>query len=926
MYGKQYKYVQSMLRSTASSLIKDMLQESTPAMTTYMMQSSVIYLVVLRELELMIQVLQRGDNNEMNELMNCIELIQLFSSSIQPDLGNENRAILSNVLPKQLCALLFSGGNRSDFIEALSSNIRSSSLIWNDTTRNELFTFVVSETQYCEKWLNQLKQIPLDTFDFLVNASSSISLEYKSLKNELQTGGLYIYALVEQIHRSKSVIFEIDGVVIDELFEQVVVFSMENAEELTHILSSIRVLYRHCAKSYLSTDLRRHVRIICHLLGQNSSKYYLSALLKLFETLLLVTSSPSSLLERFLAHKGDSHLFGHVKRIQADFIGTDNSITPLDKTALISILSIICRLCAVIPRFTMKLLEDDDTYHSTIINSLLLKDLDVTDATLVFVEKWIESAKPFSLEFESRLYQTGIFEFLLYNLKVGCTRTMAIFLSVFESKQEGHESYLNRLLPSRITSLLYKPIRGWAYGDNIDHFCNIFNGKGSPFSLWSQRDALALHSNIDKLLLGYIRDFHSDARFTSSSTIIEYEQPENQVEINGFYVSQIAQMEDEDLVDISEPEVLLQQLIRYSCEHKMNQTILEAQIKLFRQISGDTRSIPSEVCKYPLFPQLLQDFVGFVTKVKGESVGQHKTKKGRKQKVSKEATEGDQQTENDTILLSELLATIFELPDDISRDNKLLFMLEHQGFSILSDQISDVLSHKCYSTLINMIRIMSSLSTVLSHMEISPAVMPSNVYSRLSVLFSSDMVSNNPELALWAITAETQLIQRRFSTEPISELTIRENASFFVRLLEVGILYRQFNSSGDEDGDLSQMKKSVCLTAIQLLQAVCVREQGDTLKQLVQRLLSKKVFDLFQSVPNPLRKRLNHDDVEEEPVMSLNNFFEFVRCDPRFASYVWNEKMRTLLQEFVTQFYAQNPSGNSFWEEFSLRFANESQQ
>ena len=147
-----------------------------------------------------------------------------------------------------------------------------------------------------------------------------------------------------------------------------------------------------------------------------------------------------------------------------------------------------------------------------------------------------------------------------------------------------------------------------------------------------------------------------------------------------------------------------------------------------------------------------------------------------------------------------------------------------------------------------------------------------------------------------------------------------------------------------------QMKKSVCLTAVQLLQAICHEEEHKTLKRFVKSVMSTPVFKLFQEVPNPFIKRSFNRDAggsggsggngsgstggatdqsdtsDGLPAMSLNHFFEFMRCDPRFASYLWSEKMRARVQELVTEFHAKNPTQEEFWSSFYQRFSNEPQK
>jgi hypothetical protein len=340
--------------------------------------------------------------------------------------------------------------------------------------------------------------------------------------------------------------------------------------------------------------------------------------------------------------------------------------------------------------------------------------------------------------------------------------------------------------------------------------------------------------------------------------------------------------------------------------------LLEAQAKLYQQFAFDSHS-STEVIKYQSYDFLLEKL------------------KEMYQKKSKNK-EQNQQIVRFFVTVTDLFATMFEQPDDQSRYNKLLFTFQHRGLYTLCETLLHPISSmkeksKSKPIMINLLRIFSALSSVLNEITIEPdeqPVIPSSFLSDITNLFTVKEISVDPEVALRATHCMHMFVKS--AHENYTEEYFYQNTRLILTLIEVAILYNDMDNNNEKSSD-TQTKRAVCFTAIETLLRLIQKSSTNILSELLERCLTKNVYDLFMKVSDSIQsKRSGNSAISSK--MSLQDFFTFVRSDAEHPLFIWNEGMRSELQQFINSWKDRKiDSPAQFWKEavqnFSFNSINE---
>jgi hypothetical protein len=369
------------------------------------------------------------------------------------DHNNANARLLSRLLPQSLYfALLRHMEDETPFTEFLH-DYDNPDLVWNETARNHLRNSIEEELiHYIRPFIRDIRERRINDVEwaYLVGRCRDFHIDYEDVLNEIIIRGKFVRFLCET-NDNQNVDYP---TLTDDLYDRLVC-------EDTNVKRVKLLRYLLAAMTRGRCTAVQHVRYLTKhlLLPAHFSYLFAVELLSLLRT--AVEHADMAL--QFINDDGIALVMYHLETIHHRYCLSED-VKEISQITLhiLSLLTTVCRLS----RARQIILSSRDYMHC-IVKSILISDTAVINAAGTLVRNLLESIGPMSLitsRFDtSKLFETGIFEFIVRQLRLGCSESIASLLKHYHNVQrfdrggdDQSSSYLSYFLPMQFVNLLEK--------------------------------------------------------------------------------------------------------------------------------------------------------------------------------------------------------------------------------------------------------------------------------------------------------------------------------------------------------------------------------------------------------------------------------------------------------------------------------------
>jgi hypothetical protein len=399
---------------------------------------------ILEQLLLLTQSTQTQDS----ELFS-LALLKVFIGD--PRENSANARFVSKLLPQSLYyALLRNMEYESSFAE-LRNDYNTADLVWNGAAREHFKQILEDElNSNIRPFSRELKERRISDVEwkYIVTRARELSIDYEDVLDEIYIRGKFIRHVLEGHEQ-----FDFASLT-DDLFERLI--TEENNENRALLLR------------YLLTAMTRgrctaieHVTYVTkYLLSPKHFSYtFAEEALMLLRT---VTENPDIALQ-FYTEEGLTYLMYHLESIHHKYcLSEEADNIPKIVLCMLQLLSVLIKH----PRISHTILASRN-FFQCIVKSILINDINVINATVVLLRTLLESVGPISILTAkvdtSKLFETGIFEFIVRQMRLGCSESTAAFLKFYHNIQrfdrggdDQSPSYLSYFLPMQFINILDK--------------------------------------------------------------------------------------------------------------------------------------------------------------------------------------------------------------------------------------------------------------------------------------------------------------------------------------------------------------------------------------------------------------------------------------------------------------------------------------
>lgn len=224
-----------------------------------------------------------------------------------------------------------------------------------------------------------------------------------------------------------------------------------------------------------------------------------------------------------------------------------------------------------------------------------------------------------------------------------------------------------------------------------------------------------------------------------------------------------------------------------------------------------------------------------------------------------------------------LLAIMFECPEEYSRHNKLLFVYKQKGLWhmcewLLHNNADRVLKKEYRQVVVNILRIMTTQSTIVTPTQETieeKGIIPDTYFADMSSFLSNQWMDEDASISQRAIDCIRHHVRSYIRG-------VHKSISAILAMLNVAVLYKDIES---------EAKSKVCMTAIDTLRTIAqVNSQNhtDTIISVLEKCLTHNIFVILVT---------NSKDNQ--------TFANFVRKTVRHPLYIWNDTTRSELEALV---------------------------
>lgn len=450
------------------------------------------------------------------------------------------------------------------------------------------------------------------------------------------------------------------------------------------------------------------------------------------------------------------------------------------------------------------------------------------------------------------IYKTGLFHFLMLQMKYGCNQILALLLRQYhhiQSDNQKSKSYLEYFLPTPLIALLERQDDKGA-----ELFCDAMNTNASnTFLIWSSEHREKMIAHVESELQPFfdmISKSDNVAFFEyKTPTAICYDDIEKELCIKNIYVKRFIEIPN---YDVSDPQEFLKGLIEaMSTEQSQDriELLISAQLTLYKKQKLTAKQEDSFV-QYP-----------------GYSV------------LSSLLYEDLQQVQKCHLIaarICELLACMFEHPDEVSLWNRSRFVSDHNGLNLMEHVVK--MANNEQNVTVSVLRILSSVAALKDMDQIIQKQAPSFITLICKLCLDTREIEADESKAEIAVRA-AHWLQRLVTTQNLQLLTTMLLESLF-SLIDVAVL---LDYGKTENMEHAKLQRTACQTCVQLLIHFKQSPQFDI---LLQRLLT-------QNMSNKLQVKSSNI------IETVEQFMKQVRSNYDMPSLIWNDKMRQELKDFI---------------------------
>ncbi|KAL0484967.1 hypothetical protein AKO1_003796 [Acrasis kona] len=773
-----------------------------------------------------------------------IALLSVFCGHLKVS-HNPNLKLLSNLLPHNLFLTLLDRIKTSNAFQEVHHQFEEAHLIWNSNTKEHLIKELTSElTGKIRPCFLQIRSRPIgiSEWNFLCDQVRDFHVDYSEF-NEVQSCGKYVRIVCrdvqQQVYTGSDQIEICDGI-----FDQMVMLG--DSEQDVNLRNKM-IGYMTVLRGFTS----KHITYLTkQMLSESCSPDVLSALLNACRDVSLAKECDRS--------GGLGYLMIHLERINHEYaLSQVDSHQVTIILLLLDLLSILVKLARV-----RSLILSDRSYFHCIVKTILIPDTLIVQRSLELIKDLMEGVGAASLihsNFDrSQLYKSGIFEFVVRQMRLGCTETIATFLKQYHDIQDQQQeqpgsSYLGWFLPMQLVNLLNKKDNssitnksGSASKTGIELFTLAINQISTnlrpinPYMIWSTEHCDKMIQHVDDLIKPFVKKLYSSNGFVDYEHVkpraITFDDISNELCIKNVFVKRFL-LVDSQMVD--EPEDLMLGLIEETSlkKHSVDDLLLiiQAQKKLYNTQDYEQTNASSLFRKYTAYDTIFNLLSGIEP--------------------------SEQIYHQFLILCSQLILLTISMPDTFSYNNKLLFICKFNGLEWICSSLTGN-NIQCREFVLNMISIMDCLSDVICAE--TDLELPPNFYIVMSSFINPQYLNDDIEIVKCALKCMNSFVHQN------DAVGLKSSASSILALVRLAVIcpYK----------DEVQLK-ACCLGVVMLRDLSC-----DRVRSILIQTLTYNIYLMM---------------VDSRDNFRPDTFCKFVRTNVRHPLYLWNQPMRDELEKFI---------------------------